>query len=866
MRAAIGIAEQIRKVGVHKVEIGSEQARAAISRLSEVGSVGKEVVDAIFDGEEFAPYEGYLFDYKEIWPSSKIELKKTVRHIAAFHNVFGGYIFFGVQEAKAESSFVPVLSTDPDPDLKQLKDVLREHLSTPIEVAMRTHVLPTNAGDRYVCALHIPKRAQDLEPVTVVRGALDDKSRPILEEGAAYLRDGDNSIPADKSKHWRTIYGARKNPYLREYSVAPTPLGDNLPDRSLIYRKFFGRDAELAELWRWFSDDFSKVRVLAGEGGLGKTSIAYEFASDVSRTAPLNFDSVVWLTAKQRQFRGLTDTYDELGLDTFDSIESMLRQIGESIGLTAAEVSDASESQLLRLVKRAASTITALVVIDDLDSLELDGQKRAIEICQQFSGSHTRFLFTTRNNVTASTASSIEIRGFDKEELALFANSWCERLKINALTTSELQGLHSVTGGSPLFVESVLRLLKAGMPVDEALKQWKGHLGVEVRNAALRREVMQLHLEARKMLVVVATLGSCSFAEVKTLLGFSDQTVIDAANGLQSLFLIDSPPIAKTPRYAVSSTTRLLVQSLGNAIIPEYGDLVKSVREKKYRHVDNNKTAPLRSVAAAINQAMAQMAENHFEDAVKTVNEVNERLGGSNSDLLSVRARALAKLSGTPVSTVRKAFEVAYDAGQRKEVFFDCWFNAEIASSSFDRAIEVIDRALKVEVGSKVNWLLMRLEARRRAAAQHVISDAEHAAAQVRSAYDDVRSIYELSRHDDDELARANALAFVERFADLHWQIMRPASDLARWLDALERQLDAIDLGDPRGDTYLRAAAALVGLKQSISSERDSARSVFEKQLRRVLTTYRMAPHWVARDAQFKGAQRELEVLAKRPA
>lgn len=843
------------------MDIGSEQVKTKLSRLHETGSLGKDLVDAMFDGEEFAPYEGYIFDYKEVWPSSKHELKKTVRHIAAFHNVFGGYIFFGVREAKDESLFLPVAAADPQPDIKQLKDVLREHLSVPIEIAVRTHVLATKEGDKYLCALHIPKRAQDAEPVTVVRSALDDKQRHLLEEGAVYLRDGDNSIPATEARHWKTLYSARANPYMRVLATTATPLEDNLPDRALIYREFVGRSDELAQLWRWFSDDFSKVRVLAGEGGLGKTSIAYEFASDVSRTAPLNFESVVWLTAKQRQFRGMTDSYDELGLEAFDSVDTMLRQIGDKLGLTTEEVRDAPEAQLLRLLKKAAATITALVVIDDLDSLDLDGQKRAIEICQQFAGSRTRFLFTTRNNVTASTSSSIEIRGFDGEQLAKFVNSWCERLKIKPLTSSELRSLHATTGGSPLFVESVLRLLKAGMPVHEALKQWKGHLGMEVRNAALKREVLQLHLEARKMLVIVSTLGSCSFAEVKTLLGFSDQTVVDAANGLQSLFLIDSPPIAKTPRYAIASTTRQLVQSLSTQIIPEYHELVKSVRAQRYRAVDDNKVAPLRSVAAAINQAMAQMAEGLFEDALKTIDEVNERLGGGNSDLLSVRARVLGKMPGTALTAVRKAFEDAYDAGQRKDVFFDHWFKAEIACASFDRAIEVADRALRGEAGTDVHWLMMRIEARRLSATRHVISDAEHAAAQVRAAFQDVRRIYELTQHDDGGISAENAQGFVESFADLHWQIVRPAGDLARWLDALERQLEAIELGDDRGDTYLRAAAALVGIYKSVSSRPDTVRSVFEKQLRRVLSVYRTAPHWVARDGQFKGARRELEAL-----
>lgn len=839
----------------------SQTVRATVSRLIEAGSLGEDVIGAVFDGARFAPYEGFLFDYKAKWPETKVELRKLVRHVAAFHNVFGGYIFFGVDEVEAETLFRPCLADDPKPDVKQLKDVIREHLSTAIEVTLRVHRVTASGVARHVCALHIPKRARDLEPVTVRRGATEN-GKKLLEEGAVYLREGDNSIPATHPQHWKTVFGARSNPYLSAIA-AVTPLESNLPDRSIIYREFVGRSDELAELWSWFNDDFSKVRVLAGEGGLGKTSIAYEFASDVCRTAPMNFECVAWLTAKQRQFRALKDAYEELGLETFDDVPSMLRQIGARLCLTDEELSDTPDAQLPRLVKEAASRIVALVVVDDLDSLELDEQRRAIEVCQQFAGAQSRFLFTTRNNVTASAASSIEIRGFDEEELARFTNSWCDRLKLPALAAKDLKHLMDATGGSPLFVESVLRLLRAGMPFAEALKQWRGHLGLEVRNAALKREVLQLRLEAKKMLVIIATLGSCSFAEVKNILQFSDTTMVDAANDLQTLFLIDSPQIAGTPRYAISTTTRQLVRSLGKEVLPEYDDLVRKVHASKYRSVVNDKSAPLRSVAAAINQAIAQIAEGNPDRAIKTVDEVNARLGNRNADLLSVRARALAAMPNTSAGDVRRAFEQAYDAGQRKDVFFDHWFKTEISSTNYDGAIAVIDRALKSDAGDSVYWLSRRIETRALAVQRHRTNDAEHAAIQVRSALLDIESLRDAAIAANQLLTLESARRYAESFADLQWGIARPSGAFDKWLDAITRQLECVDLGDQRTDTYLRLAVAFVGMRKSASPTSESARSLIDQQLRLILERYRRAPSWVAQDAKFKVARRDLESLSR---
>lgn len=835
----------------------SQVVRATVSRLIEAGSLGEEIVEAVFDGIRFAPYEGYLFDYKAKWPDTKSELKKLVRHVAAFHNVFGGYIFFGIDEVESETLFVPVLTDEPKTDAKQFKDLIREHLSAPIEITLRTHEIKAVEATRHICVLHIPKRARDAEPVTVRRGATENDKK-LLEENAVYLRDGDNSIPASHPVHWKTVFGARANPYLSAESTV-TPLESNLPDRSIIYREFFGRSDELAELWSWFNDDFSRVRVLAGEGGLGKTSIAYEFASDVCRTAPMNFQCVVWITAKQRQFRALKDTYEELGLETFDDVPSMLRQIGVRLCLSDEELNDTPDSQLPRLVKMAAGEIVALVVVDDLDSLQPDEQRRAIEVCQQFAGAQSRFLFTTRNNVTASAASSIEIRGFDQAELADFTKSWCERLRLAPLSSKELEHLMRTTGGSPLFVESVLRLLRAGMPIADALKEWQNHLGLEVRNAALKREVLQLRLEARKMLVIIATLGSCSFAEVKDIVGFSNTTMVDAANDLRTLFLIDSPQIAGTPRYAISSTTRQLVRSLGREVLPEYDELVKKVHTSKYRSVVNDKAAPLRSVAAAINQAMAQIAGGTPDLAVKTVDEVNARLGDRNADLLSVRARALAAMQNTSPGDIRRAFEKAYDAGQRKDVFFDHWYKTEIASTSFDGAIGVVDRALKSDAGNSIYWLSRRIDARALAVQRHQANDPEHASAQVRNALADIKNMRAAAVSSKQPLTVEAARRYAETFSDLHWGIARPSGALEKWLDTITTQLECIDLGDRRIDTYLRLAVAFVGFWKAIPANSESAQSLLDQQLRVIKECYKRAPHWVAQDDNFKVARRDLE-------
>lgn len=860
-RALSGIAEDSSQptATVAIVEpIRIQSVRSRIASYVEEGVHSIDVLEALYNGSTFLPAEGYLFDYKQSWPDSRSELDKYARHVAAFHNVFGGYIIFGVDEIEKNSVFKPCVNREPRIDVKQFGDILREYLSTPVEVTIRTFSIKCDAGEeKFVTLMHIPKRASGIEPNAARKTLKNDKDKALITSGEIYIRDGDNSIPAQLQQHWKMVYGHRKNPYFgdQEGGLSERVLESNLPDRSLIYGEFVGRTDELEKLWSWLGDDFSRVRVLAGEGGHGKTSIAYEFASDFCRAVPAGFDRVIWLTAKKQQFRAFENSFEVLGLEVFENPKELMRQLGTAMVPTSEEeLALCSEERLPRLVKQLSTNVAALVIIDDLDSLELDEQKRCIEICQQFSTTKSRFLFTTRKNVTASSASSIEVNGFELEEFKEFLDAWTIRLGLASFKGTDLKALLSTTGGSPLFTESILRLLKQGVSVSESLKLWKGHLGIEVRNAALQREVLQLGMESRKILAVVAAVGECSFAEIKTFSGFTEQTVIDAANELQSLFLLSAPPIAKERRFAVSSTTRQLVKSLGPELVPGYEGYIRDVLEKKYKASGEGRRTSLSVVARAIDQAMAQISDGRPEDALSTVEEVNSRLGGKNADLLSVKARALAEVGNqTPVS-IRRAFEAAYAAGQRKEVFFDCWYRSEFKASNWDGAIQVIDYAVNDKDIKKPGfWILKRLSARLEAANRHRTSDPEHAVNQVKAAVQDFRVIkrsFGLGAIVDQLKIRR----LTERFADLHWDIPRSSSDFAGWIDGVERQLEFIGLGDTRYESYIRAAVAFVGLLSAAAPK-----GITSAKLRELLQAFEAAPLWVKSVPQFITAHLELK-------
>jgi hypothetical protein len=138
---------------------------------------------------------------------------------------------------------------------------------------------------------------------------------------------------ADKIKElMNTLLSRNLNLELRQ-----EPLEDRLPPRESIVVKFSGREKEMEELWDWFNDPVSRRWALAGEGGKGKTALAYNFAFDVKMKAPAPFQIILWLSAKRRKFlEGRVVNVQEPDFFELDSaLKSLLTQYGwlDEIGL-----------------------------------------------------------------------------------------------------------------------------------------------------------------------------------------------------------------------------------------------------------------------------------------------------------------------------------------------------------------------------------------------------------------------------------------------------------------------------------------------------------------------------------------------------
>lgn len=351
--------------------------RAKLIDFIENGVCDIRVNDVISVDEYFFPIECELLDYKEEIPQDAVAIGKTIKHIVAMHNTFGGYLIFGVSETISEIEFKLVGCNSSTFDIKKLKDKLYSYTGTNINLSS----WQKRAHNKDVIGLFVPKRLAS-EPVFFGKdGPQDNKNKPVFHKDEFYMRRGDNTEPASGSSV-SFLFGERECFYstgsLEKFSPEKKFTENNLPDRNFICPRFIGRIATIEKLWFWFADPFSYVKMLAGEGGLGKSSIAYEFAQQVCEEAPIGIQRVLWLTAKTRQFHADSDSFINVPWTHFDSYSTLLECLCRESAVSSAEIDGANERLLKSFLRDALAEIPTFIIIDDMDSLTAEDQRRGL--------------------------------------------------------------------------------------------------------------------------------------------------------------------------------------------------------------------------------------------------------------------------------------------------------------------------------------------------------------------------------------------------------------------------------------------------------------------------------------------------------
>ncbi|MBS9403570.1 hypothetical protein KG088_08005 [Halomonas sp. TRM85114] len=681
---------------------------AQIAHCIERQEIGEKPINKLISGGNFCPKEGWLWDYKGGFEDNEVALAKRVKQVVSFHNSFGGYIIYGVHELVKDKVFAPVEIDVDSFNLAQLRDKIKYFTGSDIDCTFGKVERDFDGKSYEFGLLLIPRRSAGEDLVKVIRDGPSKagKSAKVFSSEDVLMRSLDQCVKAEKPEDYKFLFSPR-NFVNRAGGLSDQQvrlLEHNLPDKQLICPKFVGRQEEITLLWQWMAEPFDYTRVLAGDGGKGKTSIAYKFCEEFSRSSPQGFEKVIWLSAKEKQFSGAANSYYDLSEADFSTAYDFLISLAGHCALLEEDVDGLSVNGLKSIIKQSIDLFPSLVIVDNIDALEEDEQKKIVDCCRHLASERVRYLITTRKKFSYSSDSCIDVAGMNIVEYKEYVESLIEKYSVKNIKNNTVEKMHEISDGSPLLTQSIIRLHKSGLPLDKAISEWKGELGEDARNAAVRREIDSLSPEAKRSLLAITYFGSCSFTELKQVLAYPRTKLMDVVEELKALFLVDEPRIVLgEDRFTVSSTTSLLVGGISKEMAGDYQALLKEVRRQ--RSSDNEgKRGNKHRVGMAISQARALKREGDFSRAFKTIDNELARQK-QHPDLILTKGWLYLEATLPDYDEARKNFRLAHTKGAtKKEFLYDCWYRAEEGKTYPQGMIDVARHALGSGVCDEQTW------------------------------------------------------------------------------------------------------------------------------------------------------------------
>ena len=111
------------------------------------------------------------------------------------------------------------------------------------------------------------------------------------------------------------------------------------------------------------------------------------------------------MSAKERQFSGIQNDYFDISPADYNDLESFLKTLGHNLGFNDKELDETSTIFLKNKVKEGLKHFPSLIIVDNVDSLSDDDQKRVIDTCRQLGSSnyHKKEIFIFFRNLFRCT-------------------------------------------------------------------------------------------------------------------------------------------------------------------------------------------------------------------------------------------------------------------------------------------------------------------------------------------------------------------------------------------------------------------------------------------------------------------------------
>lgn len=659
-----------------------------IAELHKSGRLDRTVVDLLVPNGTLHDFEGFQFDYKDFTRDGSgtevdAQITDLVRDFASFYNSMGGYIILTYKRDRPHEIVASIRDND------KLNQIVSGYVATNIGIRTWTTDILLNSENTGCVLVYIPKRPVNEKPRAFVKNSKNlgtsDKQRFIIKKGDIYCRFEHECRSAHEDVEILTYLFSEREPSALTFLSAK--IENNLPPKDPNLLQFVGRKEYLESLWRWLSEPRRPIKVLTAAGGLGKTTIAYEFATQVLERPGAGFEKVVWLSGKKITFASLLGKLVSTTRCDFENVDELLDNLLLQIGTPreAIELTDDLDDKIVLCIE-AFATLSILLIVDDVDSLPRDEQNdlyaaiSQIVVSANVSNDNSRVLFTSRLELLTGREQRIAMRGFDQTDFSEYLD-----VNIDYLIEDEKQArrvrenkprIYDASAGSPIFITSIVRLVSLGHDLSRAVADWRGKNGEQIRAFAFEREIDQLTAPQKEILYAMQLLSRARVDEVKDICGLTSIEIEAALTALKEyhLYATKGDPTAGTV-LEVPEPIRLM------------HDVTRSkLPDDRRRHIErlclkakSDNDDPARHVALVISQTVRHwkseeyvVAESYLTDQIQK----NEKIG----EFYCMRGRTRLNIEARKNEQIEGDFEQAEKYGCNQFDLIKFWYILKLRS------------------------------------------------------------------------------------------------------------------------------------------------------------------------------------------
>ena len=653
-----------------------------IADLHKSGRLDESVLGALVPNGAPHDFEGFQFDYKffvraEQGKDDEDHIADLVRDFVAFYNSMGGYIL--LLFSKDTLSEVARFAGDND----KVNQLTGTYVGNPIGIKSYTGISTVEGIDRKFVLLYIPKRRGTEKPRPFIRNSRNigaaDKQKFIIRKGDIYCRYEHECRAANDDVELLTFLFSEREPSAA--ALFSTKIENNLPPRDPNLIQFVGRKAYLESLWQWISEPRRPIKVLTAAGGLGKTTIAYEFATQILDRPGSGFEKIVWLSGKKVTFASLLGRMVSTTRCDFENVGQLLDNLLLQVGSPPEVIEQASDVEdKISLCIEAFSALSILLIVDDVDSLPRDEQNdlystiSQIIIAANVQNDNSRVLFTSRLELLTGREQRIAMRGFEGVDFDDYV-----AVNVEYMITDEKQAkrinenkakILSASAGSPIFITSIIRLVSLGHELSQAVADWRGKNGEQIRAFAFEREIDQLTLTQKEILYAMQLLARARVDEIKEICELSSVELETDLAALKDYHLYATKGDTASGTVLEVPEPIRLMHDVTRVKVP---DDRRKLIERACLSAKSGNEDPARSIALTISQTVRHWKNGDFDVAEAYLTGEIQK-SGKIGEFYCLRARTRLSLTPRKPEQIESDFEQAERYGCNPFDLLKYWY------------------------------------------------------------------------------------------------------------------------------------------------------------------------------------------------